>query len=102
MMHQLLSARDGQYIGGITGRPAEKGNGHLSGDSSLSAAAMGTNDGAAEGSISRPDPSQSTSRGTTADLQVSSMFAESMKGSVRGLGFFEAQMQQQSFNCKRR
>lgn len=51
MMHQLLSARDGQYIGRITGRPAEKGNGHLSGDSSLSAAAMGTNDGAAEGSI---------------------------------------------------
>lgn len=28
-----------------------KGNGHLSGDSSLSATAMGTNDGAAEGSI---------------------------------------------------
>lgn len=28
-----------------------KGNGHLSGDSSLSAVAMGTNDGAAEGSI---------------------------------------------------
>lgn len=35
----------------------------------------------------RPDPSQSMSMGTTADLQLSSMFAESMKGLVRGLGF---------------
>lgn len=83
MMHQLLSARDGRYVGGITGRPAEK----------VTAICLETHHclprqwglmAVQQRAALRPDPSQSTSMGTAADFQLSSPFAESMKRLVRG------------------
>lgn len=78
-----------------------KGSGHLSGDPSLSAAAMGTNDAAAEGSTEARSVSINVRGYDCRSTTQSSLFAESMKGFGQRIGgvlvFFvydvEAQMQ---------
>lgn len=92
MMHQLLSVRDGQYIGGITGRPAEK----------VTVICLGTHHcllrqwglmTVLQRAALKPHPFQSQSKGTTANLLLSSLVddTESMRSLVGGLQF-KAQM----------
>lgn len=92
MMHQLLSVRDGQYIGRITGRPAEK----------VTVICLRTHHcllwqwglmTVLQRAALKPHPSQSQSQCTTATLQLPSLVGdtESMRSLVRGLiSFFFA------------